>query len=290
MNNTQNNKGTFFNNLYTTLVSMKFAIIILIILGATSLLSMLINEYPNFFKEGTLLHEIFRQHSPYSSWWYSILLWFLIISVLLCVIQNIVPTFRSIFTSNFLNSDKINNIENAKQLKVGKKIDLNSIKKGLKKQFFSIAEKDAGEEKLIVARKFKWGSLGHLLTHISLLVIVIGSMIYTATHRQEFRYIIAQEFADTEYYEKYSDLFSWHFAVDEAYHPTVIIDSFRVRYYDDAHGPSISDFRSYARVVDHDGTVLKTHEITVNSPLILEHVSLHQSDYKPMFFKSCADI
>ena len=69
---------------------------------------------------------------------------------------------------------------------------LESIKKGLKKQFFSIAEKDVDGEKLIVARKFKWGASGHLLTHISLLVIVIGSMIYTSTHRQEFRYIVAQ--------------------------------------------------------------------------------------------------
>jgi len=282
MNKNQNKQTSFFDNLYATLVSMKFAIIILIILGATSLLSMLINEYPAFFKEGSLLHEIFKQHSPYSSWWYSILLWFLVVSVLLCVLQNTVPTFRAIFTNNFLNTEKIKNLESSKQFKINKSLTLEAVKKSLKKQFFSIAEEDIDGEKIIVARKFKWGAMGHILTHISLLVIVVGSLIYTKTHRQEFRYIVAQEFIDTEYFEKYPDLFSWHFAVDDDFHPTVIIDSFRVRYYNDNRGPNISDFRSYATVVDHDGNIIKKHEITVNSPLVLKHVTIHQSDYKPL--------
>ena len=73
--------------IYTTLVSMKFAIVILIILGATSLLSMLINEYPEIFPKGTLFSNLLQQNSPYTSLWYSILLALLVISVLLCVIQ-----------------------------------------------------------------------------------------------------------------------------------------------------------------------------------------------------------
>ena len=62
----------------------------------------------------------------------------------------------------------------------------------------------------------------------------------------------------------------------------MVVDSFRVRYYKDNRGPRISDFRSYIRLFDHDGTLLVKHEITVNSPLIYKHVSIHQSDYKPL--------
>ncbi len=289
MENKQTKKPSFFQNLYTTLVSMRFAIIILIILGATSLLSMLINEYPDFFKEGTLIHELFSQHSPYSSWWYSILLWFLIISVFLCVVQNIGPTFRSIFRNNFLNTEKIKNLDNAKQFTANKKLNVDQIKKALKKRYFKIAEHTTEGEKLIVARKFKWSALGHIVTHISLLVIVIGSLIYTKTHRQEFRYIIAQEYLGTEYSDNYPELFDWHFVVDEYLHPTMIVDSFRVRFYDQDHGPRISDFRSYVRVFDHSNQLIEQHEITVNSPLVLKHVSIHQTDYKPLvneFFRN----
>lgn len=282
MENTQQTNISFSRNLYNTLVSMRFAIIILIVLGATSLLSMLINEYPNFFTEDTILFKLFQQHSPYSSWWYSILLWFLVISVFLCVVQNIGPTFKSIFTVRFIGSNKIKNLSNAKQFKANKRLNPESLKKGLKKQFFSISEKDVDGEKLITARKFKWGASGHILTHLSLLIIVIGSLIYTNTHRQEFRYIIAQEHMETEFHENFPDLFSWHFAVTEDNHPTMVVDSFRVRYYDENHGPSISDFRSYVRVFDHDGNLIKDHEITVNSPLVLNHVTIHQSDYKPL--------
>ena len=282
MKNQQTPNPSLLRKLYTLLVSMKFAVIILTLLGATSLFSMLINEYPAFFSQQSFLYTLFQQHSPYTSWWYSILLWFLIISVLLCVIQNTKPAFRSITLTRFLTTDNINNIHNAKQIKKGQFNTAETIKKLLKKQLYHVAESELSNEQLIAARKYRWSSLGHLLTHISLLIIVLGSLIYTKTDRQEFRYIIAEEYNDTEYFENYPELFKWHFKVSEDEHPTMVVDSFRVRYYKAERGPRISDFRSYVRLFDHDGTLLARHEITVNSPLIYNHVSIHQSDYKPL--------
>jgi cytochrome c biogenesis protein len=145
-----------------------------------------------------------------------------------------------------------------------------------------VSESESNNESLLVARKYRWSTLGHLLTHISLLVIVLGSLIYTKTDRNEFRYIIAEEYNDTEFFEHFSELFQWHFEVSKDDHPTMVVDSFRVRYYKAGSGPRISDFRSYVRLFDHDGTLLVKHEITVNSPLIYKHVSIHQSDYKPL--------
>ena len=280
--NKSTDQQSLLKQVFDTLVSMKFAIIILIALGSTSLLSMLINEYPNFFTEGTFLHTIFRQHSPYSSWWYTILLWFLILSVFLCVVKNIGPTFRSIFNTNYLISDNIKKLLGAKQIKTNNTLNPDSIKKELRKKLFKVSEIEKNGEKLIAARKFRWGGLGHIITHTSLLILVIGSLIYTSTTRQEFRYLIAEEFKDTDYYENFPELYQWHFEVTDDFHPTMVVDSFRVRYYDDNHGPAISDFRSYVRLFDHDGTMLKQHELTVNSPLVYKHVSIHQSDYKPL--------
>ena len=268
--------------LYRTLVSMKFAIIILILLGTTSLLSMLINEYPSIFSEHSFLYSIFQQHSPYASWWYSILLWLLVISVLLCVIQNIMPAIRSIITTRFLTTNDIKNIHGSKQIKNNRAIPSNEIKKLLRRRLFHTAESEANGEKLVSARKYRWSYFGHILTHISLLIIVLGGLIYTKTGRNEFRYLIAEEFKETEYFENYPDLFQWHFVVSENNHPTMVVDSFRVHYYEANSGPSISDFRSYVRLFDHAGTLLAKHEITVNSPLIYKHVSIHQSDYKPL--------
>ena len=288
MTNKQQNLS-LMQKLYNLFTSMRFAVIILITLGGTSLLSMLINEYPAFFEKQSFLHTLFQQHSPYSSWWYNILLWFLIISVLLCVIKNLIPTFKSITTIQFLTTESINKINGAKQIKNTSTINSEKIVKLLKKQLYRTSESESNNEQLLTARKFKWSSLGHLLTHISLLVIVLGSLIYTKTDRSEFRYIIAEEYKDTEYFENFPELFKWHFKVTNDDHPTMVVDSFRVRYYKEGSGPRISDFRSYVRLFDHDGTLLAKHEITVNSPLIYKHVSIHQSDYKPLiseFFKN----
>ena len=169
------------------------------------------------------------------------------------------------------------------------KLNTEKIKNALKKHFFRIVEKEENNEVLIVASKFKWGASGHLLTHISLLVIVIGSIIYSNTHKQDFRYIIAQEFSNTQYSKEYPDLFTWNFTVSQNEKYTMVVDSFRVRYYDEGHGPSISDFRSYVRLFDQAGNLIKQHELTVNKPLLLKHVSIHQSDYKPLveaFFRN----
>lgn len=282
MKTKQKSNLSIMRKLYNMFISMKFAVIILILLGAVSLFSMLINEYPNFFPKQSFLSTIFQQHSPYSSWWYLTLLLFLVISVLLCVIQNIMPAFRAITNIRFLTSDNIENIHNAKQINNSQTNTVEIIKKLLKKQLYHVSESESNNEKLIAARKYRWSSLGHILTHISLLVIVLGSLIYTKTDRQEFRYIIADEYTDTEYFENFPELFKWHFKVTETEHPTMVVDSFRVRYYTDNQGPNISDFRSYVRLFDHSGNLLVKHEVTVNSPLIYKHVSIHQSDYKPL--------
>jgi cytochrome c biogenesis protein ResB len=282
MTNNQKPNPSIMRKLYNLFTSMKFAIIILITLGATSLLSMLINEYPAFFTKNSFLHTLFQQHSPYSSWWYSILLWFLIVSVLLCVIQNLKPALKSITQVRFLNTDTVINIHGAKQLKNRGSDTIEKIKKLFKNRLYNVSESESNNEKLLAARKYRWSSLGHITTHISLLVIVLGSLIYTKTDRSEFRYIIAEEYNQTEYFDHFPDLFKWHFVVSDNDHPTMVVDSFRVRYYKSGTGPRISDFRSYVRLFDHDGTLLAKHEITVNSPLIYKHVSIHQSDYKPL--------
>ncbi|MEE8478556.1 MAG: cytochrome c biogenesis protein ResB, partial [Candidatus Neomarinimicrobiota bacterium] len=140
MTKQQNSNPSLMQKLYTLLVSMKFAVIILTLLGATSLFSMLINEYPAFFSEQSFLNTLFQQHSPYSSWWYSILLWFLIISVLLCVIKNTKPAFRTITLTRFLTADNIKNIHEAKQIKNGQSNIVEIIIKLLKKQKYNVAE------------------------------------------------------------------------------------------------------------------------------------------------------
>ena len=114
--------------------------------------------------------------------------------ILLCVIQNTGPAIKTIINTRHLETANIKNLPDARQIKVGQSNTTESITRLLKKQLYHVAESESNNEVLLAARKFRWSSLGHIVTHISLLVIVLGSLIYTKTDRSEFRYIIAEEY------------------------------------------------------------------------------------------------
>ena len=80
------------------LSTMKFAIIILIVLGALSLVAMFVNELadPNAMAKqpqstlgavGRLLFIIFQMADPFRSWWYYVLLGLLSVSLFACIIE-----------------------------------------------------------------------------------------------------------------------------------------------------------------------------------------------------------
>ncbi|MBC8214821.1 MAG: cytochrome c biogenesis protein ResB [Candidatus Marinimicrobia bacterium] len=263
---------------------MKFAIIILIVLGVVSLLSMLMDEYPDFFGKSSILYTMLQQHSPYSSWWYMALIWLLVLSLFLCVIQNVKPVFKSMYKPNLKPADEIEKMK--LNLSVKKKSDDSSVKiiELLKKQFYSIDTQYDDVSTQISATKLRWSNLGHLITHIGLLVIVIGGMIYSTTAKKEFQYMIAKEHKSdfTEFIEKYPSFSAWNIPTAENEFITVVVDSFRLGYYKGGIGTDISDFRSFIQVFDHNGDKIRNHEVTVNSPFLYKNLSIHQSDYKPL--------
>ncbi len=282
-------KKSIWKSIWNLLISMKFAIVLLIILGTASLLSMLMNEYPDFFGKASFFYKLIQQHSPYSSWWYSVLLGLLIVSILSCVLKNIVPVVKTLTHFNFKTINQIKLTKNYHQIKIKDKNGYSKVKSVLKKHHYRIKERVDGQEKLISASKFKISRLGSIITHIGILIIVIGGIIYTMTTREEFKYLVAEEHQRGKIFSEYPDFFSWRIHISENEVITVTVDSFRVRYYNAGKGPRISDFRSYVKVFDINGKKIRNHEITVNNPLVYKQCTIHQSDYKPLveeFFRN----
>src|SRR5512144_698449 len=80
------------------LSTMKFAIVILILLGALSVMALFVNELhdPNAIQKeptttlgaiGRLLFIIFQMDDPFRSWWYRLLLGLLTLSLFACVLE-----------------------------------------------------------------------------------------------------------------------------------------------------------------------------------------------------------
>ena len=77
------------------LSSMRFAIALLVILSIASIIGTVLTQddpYPNYVNQfGPFWADIFRSlslYTVYSSWWFMLILGFLMVSVSLCVIRN----------------------------------------------------------------------------------------------------------------------------------------------------------------------------------------------------------
>src|ERR1700744_1527687 len=77
------------------LSSMRFAIALLVILSIASIIGTVLTQddpYPNYVNQfGPFWADIFRAlslYTVYSSWWFMLILGFLMVSVSLCVIRN----------------------------------------------------------------------------------------------------------------------------------------------------------------------------------------------------------
>lgn len=275
-------KTTIYEDIWNLLVSMKFATILLTVLGGISMVSMLINEYPNFFSESSILHQLLQQHSPYSSWWYRGLLSLLFLSLLFCVIQRFVPMMNQLKYRPFRNEDWIKSLDkyytirgDSSELKT-KSLTL------LKKLNFKTLENPKEGVTEIVASKYRLSGVGSWISHVGMLVIFIGAVLYSSTETKSFRYLIGQEHRRGNVIgeDLAENWFEWNIPISKTETVKVVVDSFRVHFYDDRQ--MISDYRSYIGLYSLSGEKLRTHELTVNNPLLYKNAALHQSDYKPL--------
>ena len=268
-------KKNIFRQVWDIWVSMKFATIMLIILGALSLLAMLMNEYPSFFERGTWAYNFLKQHDPYSSIWYNTILLMIISSVFFCVIQRTQTVLQSFRFRRFRDAERIRKMRYFAEISPNADIETT-----LKKAGYKFAKN--GNQ--LTASKFRLGPFGSWLSHVGLLVIFIGGMIYSTTSKKSFHYLISDELQKTpiitDLEMDLSSLFSWEIPVTDKEKITVKVDSFRVRFYENSM--MVSDYRSYVKIYDDEENLMKTHEITVNSPFIYKTVSIHQSDFKPL--------
>jgi len=85
----------FTRSIIEVLSSMRFAISLLVILSIASIIGTVLTQddpYPNYVNQfGPFWADIFRSlslYTVYSSWWFMLILGFLMVSVSLCVIRN----------------------------------------------------------------------------------------------------------------------------------------------------------------------------------------------------------
>ncbi len=176
--------------LWNQLSSMKFAIVVLIILAVVSVLSLFLGElYP--VESGTPgWQEFWRQqldwndtlynlliflelHDPFRSWWYQILLLTLSLSLFTCIVEKFPPAVKSMKIDSMRDARKIEQMRIKAKFKTTRSVE--DILASLPR-FFRFRREQVGDEWRLSGTRGTLGYLGPILSHAGMLFLAAGGL------------------------------------------------------------------------------------------------------------------
>ncbi|MBK6911253.1 MAG: cytochrome c biogenesis protein ResB [bacterium] len=167
---------------WAMLSTMKFAIWILIVLGALSLASLFSNELvdPQWMDQpaegtgaaiGQLIYRSLEMHNPFSSWWYRGLIALLSLSLFACVLERTPIVWRLWSRKPDLDPRIVN--EHSAQIYLS---TTEAAETFLPRLGRSLATR-LDSERVWVGESGRWALWGPLLTHVGLLLLAIGGLV-----------------------------------------------------------------------------------------------------------------
>lgn len=261
-------KNNWFYNVWKWLISMKLSIILLIIIAGVSVFGTIIpqGEDPYFYSQsyGPLRGSIivmFQLNNVFHSWWFMALSFFLTATVLACSINRLLPTWRQIVAIQHQYSEEFYTGSRIKGQAISPRIAEKTaeiLSSRLRKRSYRVFEDQREDGYYIYADRGRFGSLGSLLVHLSLVLIVAGAL-----------------YGRVEGYKSYANIAEGEtYRVSEADF-SLRLDSFRVDYYD---GYMPKQYYSDLKVIDGGQEVLKK-TISVNDPLTYKGVTFYQTSF-----------
>ena len=167
--------------------SLKFTLALLLLLAAVSIIGTVI---PQNLSEGEYLrHYSLASYTVlktlgifdlYHSWWFILLLFLLSINLIACSIKNIPRTLKNLTqVSPVLTDDQIKSL--SLKTRIDKEMSLNDTRE----QIVRILKKDFGSPKETLengishffCEKARYSRLGFFITHVSVIIILIGGLI-----------------------------------------------------------------------------------------------------------------
>lgn len=255
-------QDSILKDIWKALHSMKFGIILLLIIGISSITGTVIPQ-----KNPLIFYE--REYSPivytiittlnlddvYASWWFIAMMIVLSLNLTFCSINRLPLILRQVMHVPELKSElRRNNILFKKEF--SKEIDIIKIFK--KARFFRVKKIDTEEGTYYFGYKNRFGFLGSWLTHVGLLVIIASYMFGQITGFETYFYGVP---GITERLEK------------TPYE--IQIDNFEIIFREDL---SVNQYVSNITVVETaTGKKVKSGELSVNNPFRMENFSIFQN-------------
>jgi len=265
-------KKSIFNYVWDKLNSIKFAIVILIILALISILSIYIQEkFPmnrgldyyreNFTGAEFRLFKFLGFFDPYHSFWYLILLGLLILNISVCTINRLGFYLKNVFKIEFFNNE--NQILKLKlNRKKSIKGDINQIqdfvKTYFKKKRYRIFEKTSDGRIDLFLTKGRLNRFAFPLIHLSIIFICLGGVTGNLFGFKSYKLAVIGEI----FKAPKKDFF---IIVEDIWMDTTV------------DGQPIDYYSKLTVIENHKEVKHKT--IEVNSPLEYKGLKFYQSDF-----------
>jgi len=267
------------NDIFKALSSMSLAIVILMVLSISSAIGTVLlqnqNEADYLQQFGPLWYSVFRSlglFNMYHTWWFLILLGFLMMSLTACLWRHTPFLLKAMRTRNVIPDLKsLQRSQHLQQVKLKKEDSVASVEKAFRRSLpgweFKTAVQDGRH--YFRADKGRWNKWGYIFVHSSILIILIGGWM---TLQFGFRGNMSVPEGGTDnkvFFLKGS-------------HSTALEMPFQVRCnsFDVEFFPTgmPKEFRSNLTIIDQGREVL-TSDIIVNEPLYYKGVRIYQASF-----------
>jgi cytochrome c biogenesis protein len=272
----------FLSIIYDLFRSLKLTISLLILLAILSIIGTLIaqnatrSEYVQRYGIG--LYEVlnfFSLFDMYHSWWFSAILLLLVINLITCSIHRFPGIWSQISRgSGELEDRMLKTIPNVERFEIPNPIKREeNIQSSLKKWFKSWKRFETENAITFFSEKGRFSRLGVYITHLSLLIILVGGIVGSLYGFRGHVEILEGETVN-QIFLRIKD--------EEVSRPigfSVRCDDFNITYYDlkrtEKH---VKEYTSHLTILDNGKEVLKK-TVQVNHPLHYKGLAFYQANY-----------
>lgn len=248
--------------------SLKLTLFVLITLAVVSIFGTVVEQNRSF---DTYVGEYGEQwaniimklqvNDMYHSWWFTALLGMLALNIIVCTFERFPPKWKSLLKHKAEFEPKfIDRLSNSQTIAVEGDADgvKDKVMELFKTRRFKTMSTSSGGEHKVYAWKGMVGRFGSDITHISLLVILLGTILGTMYGYKDFKTVVVGDTievpnADFE----------------------LRLDKFWIDYYDTGQ---VKQYNSVLTVVE-DGRDITSEQIWVNRPLFYKGIRFYQSSY-----------
>ena len=273
----------FLSIIYDLFRSMKLTISLFILLALLSIIGTLITQNASRLeyvqRYGIGLYEVlnfFNLFDMYHSWWFSAVLFLLVINLIACSVQRLPGIFSQISRESGELEDRM-----LKAIPYVEKIQIpnptkreENIQSSLKKWFKNWGRIETERAITLFSEKGRFSRLGVPITHLSILIILIGGIIGSLYGFKGHVEILKGETIDRVLLRAKDE------EVPKPLEFSVRCDDFKITYYDlpERKEKHVKEYTSLLTILENGKEVLK-RTVQVNHPLHYKGLAFYQANY-----------